>query len=93
MYLDSQISAPVFIWLESMILPVSLSFHMLDVFYSSMGRCVSDLLRKLKTDFLIRRLFNPFMTNGLSHPYHSDESTFILRVTRYNFFFFFDEIM
>ena len=32
---------------------------------------------------------NPLVTNGLSHSYHSDESTFILRDSRCNFSFLF----
>ena len=32
---------------------------------------------------------NPFVTNGLSHPSHLDESTFILRDTRSNIPFLF----
>ena len=32
---------------------------------------------------------NTFVTNGLSHPYHLDESTFIFRVIRSNFSFLF----
>ena len=37
---------------------------------------------------------NPLMRNGLSHPYHSEESIFILRGFRSDFFFisFFTEI-
>ena len=34
-------------------------------------------------------LFNPLVTNGISHPYHLDESTFIFRDTRSNFSFLF----
>ena len=40
-------------------------------------------------------VINPLVTNGLSHPYHWDESIFILRGTRSIFFIFisfFDEI-
>ena len=35
-----------------------------------------------------RNDFNPLVTNGLSHPYHLDESTFILRGVRSIFFSF-----
>ena len=38
--------------------------------------------------------FNPRVTNGLSHPYHFNKSTFILKDNRGNFFVFisfFDE--
>ena len=43
------------------------------------------------------RLFNPIVTNELSHPYHLEESNFITRDIRTIFFFsffilFFDEI-
>ena len=31
---------------------------------------------------------NPYVTNGLSHPYHLDESTFFFRGIRSNFLFF-----
>ena len=40
-------------------------------------------------------IVNPLVTNGLSHPYHLDESSFIFRGFRNNFFIFnifFDEI-
>ena len=38
-------------------------------------------------------LLNPYLTNGLSHPYHFDKSTLIFRSIRSNFTFsFFDEI-
>ena len=33
--------------------------------------------------------FNPHVTNGLSHPYHLDESTFIYRFIRRSFSFLF----
>ena len=33
--------------------------------------------------------FNPLVTNGLSHPYHFDESTFIFRGIGSNFSFLF----
>ena len=33
-------------------------------------------------------LINPLVTNGLSHPYHLDESTFIYRVIGSNFHFY-----
>ena len=39
-------------------------------------------------------LFHPYVTNGFSHPYHLDESTFIFRGVWSNFlilFSFFDE--
>ena len=32
--------------------------------------------------------FNPLVTNGISHPYHLDESTFIYRGTRSDVSFF-----
>ena len=32
---------------------------------------------------------NPLVTNGFSHPYHLDESTFILRDVRSNFSYLF----
>ena len=38
--------------------------------------------------FLLSTL-DPFVTNGLSHPYHLDVSTFIYRGIRSNFSFFF----
>ena len=38
-----------------------------------------------------KSIFTPLMTNGLSHPYHLDESTFIFRGTGSIFFSFFDE--
>ena len=34
-------------------------------------------------------VFNPLVTNGLSHPYHLDEFTFIFRDIRSNFSFLF----
>ena len=34
-------------------------------------------------------IVNPYVTNGLSHPYHLDESTFIFRNIRSNFSFLF----
>ena len=34
-------------------------------------------------------IFNPLVTNGLSNPYHLDESTFVLRDIRSNFTFLF----
>ena len=36
----------------------------------------------------IRKTFNPLVTNGFSHPYHLDQSTFVLRGFRSNFSFF-----
>ena len=33
--------------------------------------------------------FYPLVTNGISHPYHLDESSFILRGARSNFLFLF----
>ena len=33
--------------------------------------------------------FNPLVTNGLSHPYHLDESTFFLGAAGVTFHFFF----
>ena len=40
-----------------------------------------------------RDSFNPYVTNGLSHPYHLDESTFILGASGvvFHFYFIFDE--
>ena len=35
-------------------------------------------------------LFNPYITNGLSHPYHLVESTFFFRGNRGNFAVFFN---
>ena len=43
---------------------------------------------------MLHSKFNPLVTNGLSHCYHLDESTFIFRGIRSNFSFFisfFDE--
>ena len=37
----------------------------------------------------LKRRFNPLMTNGFSHPYHLDESTFIFRGIRSIFSFLF----
>ena len=37
--------------------------------------------------------FNPLVTNGRSHPYKMDESTFILRGVRINFSFVFQFLM
>ena len=40
-------------------------------------------------------MFNPIVTNGISHPYQAGESTFIFRGVRSNFLIFmsfFDEI-
>ena len=37
------------------------------------------------------RVINPYVTNGLSHLYHLDESTFILGASGVFFFSFFDE--
>ena len=34
-------------------------------------------------------LFNPLVANGISHPYHLDESTFIYRGIRSDFSFLF----
>ena len=34
-------------------------------------------------------MLNPFVTNGLSHPYHLDESTFTFRDIRIDFSFSF----
>ena len=31
--------------------------------------------------------FNPYLTNGFSHHYHLDESTFIFRSVRIEFYF------
>ena len=44
---------------------------------------------------MILNTYNPYVTNGLSHPYHLDESTFKIRGFRSDFYFFnsfFDEI-
>ena len=36
-----------------------------------------------------RYLFNPLVTNGLSHPYHWDDSNFIFGVSGVMFYFYF----
>ena len=36
-------------------------------------------------------VINPYVTNGLSHPYHLDESTFILGASEVFFISFFDD--
>ena len=38
-------------------------------------------------------MFNPLVTNGLSHPYHLDESTFIVRGISSDFSFLFHFLM
>ena len=40
-------------------------------------------------DKLLGRYVNPFMTNGLSHCYHLDETTVIIRSIRSDFEFLF----
>ena len=40
-----------------------------------------------------RGVFNPLVTNGLSHPYHLDESTFIYMGIRSGFSFLFHFLM
>ena len=57
---------------------------------------MSDQSETLRTGFLATKLINPLVTNGLSNPYHLDESISIFRDIRSIFFFiyilFFDEI-
>ena len=43
------------------------------------------LWHHLTSDKVKRTEANPLMTNGLSHPYHLDESIFIFRDIRSNF--------
>ena len=66
---------------------------------------ITSLLRKriLKPGQLRRRekitritagtVFNPLVTNGLSHPYHLDESTFIFRGIKSKISFLFHFLM
>ena len=46
--------------------------------------------KQLYAEMTLRNAFiNPLVTNGLSHPYHLDESIFILRGIRVDFSFLF----
>ena len=51
----------------------------------NVSKCLDDVLQRMAYS----GKFNPLVTNGFSHPYHLDESTFIYRGIRSDFSFLF----